>query len=126
MVPVVLFVIFFEPQSNKSRGLGLAPNIIRFSSLLLFFNYQNNVEENQIVLFNKKITVPIIYKSTKRHETKSTIITTNRPFAEWGKLFDSTTVATAIADRLVSNSEILILEGESYRKKVHNKLNKNK
>ncbi len=54
---------------------------------------------------------------SKRHETKSTIITTNRPFAEWGKLFDSTTVATAIADRLVSNSEVLILEGESYRKR---------
>ncbi len=55
---------------------------------------------------------------SKRHESKSTIITTNRPFAEWGKIFDSTTVATAIADRLVSKSEVLILEGESYRKKI--------
>ena len=52
-----------------------------------------------------------------RHEKKSTIITTNRPFAQWGKIFDNTTVATAIADRLVYNSEILILEGPSYRKK---------
>ena len=62
---------------------------------------------------------------SKRHESKSTIITTNRPFAEWGKIFDSTTVATAIADRLVSNSEVLIVEGESYRKK-NKKLSKNK
>ncbi len=52
-----------------------------------------------------------------RHEKKSTIITTNLPFAEWGNIFDGTTVATAIADRLVYNSEILILEGQSYRKK---------
>jgi len=52
-----------------------------------------------------------------RHEKKSTIITTNRPFAQWGKIFENTTVATAIADRLVYNSEILILEGPSYRKK---------
>lgn len=52
-----------------------------------------------------------------RHEKKSTIITTNLPFAQWGNIFDSTTVATAIADRLVYNSEILILEGKSYRKK---------
>ena len=51
-----------------------------------------------------------------RHEKKSTIITTNRPFAQWGKVFDNTTVATAIADRLVYNSKILILEGPSYRK----------
>ncbi len=33
-----------------------------------------------------------------------------------GDIFDGTTVATAIADRLVYNSEILIMEGESYRK----------
>lgn len=52
-----------------------------------------------------------------RHEKKSTIITTNLPFSQWGDIFDSTTVATAIADRLVYNSEILILEGKSYRKK---------
>jgi len=52
-----------------------------------------------------------------RHEKKSTIITTNLPFAKWGKIFDGTTSADAIADRLVYNSEILIMEGESYRKR---------
>jgi DNA replication protein DnaC len=52
-----------------------------------------------------------------RHQAKSTLITTNLPFADWGKVFDSTTVATAIADRLVHNSEILILGGTSYRRK---------
>jgi len=52
-----------------------------------------------------------------RHEQKSTIITTNLPFAQWGNIFDSTSVATAIADRLVYNSEILIMEGKSYRKR---------
>jgi len=52
-----------------------------------------------------------------RHENSSTIITTNLSFAEWGKIFDSTSVATAIADRLVYNSEILIMEGPSYRKR---------
>ena len=54
---------------------------------------------------------------SERHEKRSTIITTNLPFADWGKIFDSTTVATAIADRLVYNSEVLIMEGSSYRKR---------
>lgn len=54
-----------------------------------------------------------------RHQKKSTILTTNLPFADWGKVFDSTTVATAIADRLVHRSEVLILEGTSYRRKRH-------
>ena len=53
-----------------------------------------------------------------RHQHTSTVITTNLPFAEWGKVFDSTTVATAIADRLVYHSEVLILGGESYRRKL--------
>ena len=53
-----------------------------------------------------------------RHKQKSTIITTNLPFAQWGNIFDSTTVATAIADRLVYNSEILVMEGKSYRKRA--------
>jgi DNA replication protein DnaC len=55
---------------------------------------------------------------SQRHQLKSTVITTNLPFAEWGKVFDSTTVATAIADRLVHNSEVLILGGSSYRRKL--------
>jgi DNA replication protein DnaC len=42
----------------------------------------------------------------------------NLPFADWGKIFDSTSVATAIADRLVHNSQIFILEGPSYRKRT--------
>jgi len=53
-----------------------------------------------------------------RHEQKSTIITTNLPFAKWGDIFDGTTAASAIADRLVYNSHILIMEGESYRKRA--------
>jgi len=52
-----------------------------------------------------------------RHEKKSSMITTNLPFANWGEIFDSTSVATAIADRLVYNSQVLILEGPSYRKR---------
>jgi len=55
---------------------------------------------------------------SQRHEAKSTAITTNLPFAEWGKIFDSTSVATAIADRLVHNSQVFILEGSSYRKRT--------
>jgi DNA replication protein DnaC len=55
---------------------------------------------------------------SQRHQQKSTVITTNLPFAEWGQVFDSTTVATAIADRLVHNSEVLILGGTSYRRKL--------
>lgn len=42
-----------------------------------------------------------------RHQNRSTIFTTNL-FADWGKIFDSTTAATAIADRLVHRCEVFI------------------
>lgn len=54
---------------------------------------------------------------SQRHLSGSTIITTNLPFTEWGNIFEDTIIATAIADRLVENSEIILLEGPSYRKR---------
>jgi DNA replication protein DnaC len=53
----------------------------------------------------------------QRYERKSTLITTNKPFAEWGALFPSATCVVSLVDRLVHKAEILTLEGESYRLK---------
>jgi len=52
-----------------------------------------------------------------RHKHKSTLITTNLPFSSWPQILHSNTVASAIADRLVFNSVILVLQGESFRRK---------
>ena len=54
--------------------------------------------------------------STRHSQKRSTIITTNTPFSDWGNILYNTTIATAIADRLVENSEIFLLGGESFRK----------
>ena len=40
----------------------------------------------------------------------------NTAFSEWGNILYNTTIATAIADRLVENSEIFLLAGDSVRK----------
>jgi DNA replication protein DnaC len=54
--------------------------------------------------------------STRHSQKRSTIITTNTPFSDWGNILFNTTIATAIADRLVENSEVFLLGGESLRK----------
>ena len=54
--------------------------------------------------------------STRHGEKRSTIITTNTAFSDWGNILYNTTIATAIADRLVENSEVFLLGGESLRK----------
>jgi DNA replication protein DnaC len=58
--------------------------------------------------------------STRHSHKRSTIITTNTPFSDWGNILYNTTIATAIADRLVENSEIFVLGGESLRKSNRN------
>jgi DNA replication protein DnaC len=51
-----------------------------------------------------------------RYESGSIVITTNRPFREWGKIFDvDNTLATAMIDRLMHHGEALVIEGPSYR-----------
>ena len=54
--------------------------------------------------------------STRHSQKRSTIITTNTSFSDWGNILFNTTIATAIADRLVENSEVFLLGGESLRK----------
>ena len=57
--------------------------------------------------------------STRHSHKRSTMITTNTAFSDWGNVLHNTTIATAIADRLVENSEIFLLGGESLRKARH-------
>jgi DNA replication protein DnaC len=54
--------------------------------------------------------------STRHSQKKSSLITTNAAFSDWGNILYNTTIATAIADRLVENSEIFLLGGDSLRK----------
>jgi DNA replication protein DnaC len=61
----------------------------------------------------------------RRYERKSIIVTTNRPFAEWGEVFPNAACVVSIVDRLVHHSEILVIEGESYRmKEAHERAGK--
>lgn len=54
--------------------------------------------------------------STRHGQKRSSIITTNTAFSDWGNILFNTAIATAIADRLVENSEIFLLGGDSLRK----------
>ena len=54
---------------------------------------------------------------SRRYEHNSTIVTTNRPFAEWREVFPNAACVVSLVDRLVHNAEVLAIEGESYRLK---------
>jgi DNA replication protein DnaC len=54
---------------------------------------------------------------SRRYQSKPILITTNRPFAEWGEVFPNAPCVVTIVDRLVHRSEIVQIDGESYRLK---------
>ncbi len=57
-----------------------------------------------------------------RYESGSIVITTNRPFRDWGKIFDvDNTLATAMIDRLMHHGEAIVIQGDSYRTKDNDK-----
>ena len=51
----------------------------------------------------------------RRYEAKSTIMTSNRPLEDWGKLVGDVPSATAILDRFLHHAEIFTITGRSYR-----------
>jgi DNA replication protein DnaC len=51
----------------------------------------------------------------KRYQRASTIVTTNLPFKDWGKLFHNSAAASAIADRLVHKGLLIRITGKSRR-----------
>ena len=51
----------------------------------------------------------------RRHEIKSTLMTSNRPLEDWGKLIGDVPAATAILDRFLQAAEIIEITGKSYR-----------
>jgi len=53
----------------------------------------------------------------RRHETRSTMMTSNRPLEDWGKLIGDVPAATGVPDRFLHRAEILTIEGRSYRLK---------
>ena len=54
---------------------------------------------------------------SRRYGVASTIITTNRPFAEWSEVFPNAACVVSLVDRLLHNAEIVSIEGDSYRLK---------
>lgn len=61
----------------------------------------------------------------RRHELRSTVMTSNRPLEEWGKLVGDVPTATAILDRFLSRADVIQITGKSYRLRDNACKNKN-
>jgi DNA replication protein DnaC len=52
-----------------------------------------------------------------RHEKRSTVLTTNMPFAQWPTIFPNASCTVALIDRIIHHADILSIEGDSYRRR---------
>lgn len=53
----------------------------------------------------------------RRYQRKSIILTTNKVFSEWNSVFPNAGCLVTLIDRIVHKSEILTIDGDSYRAK---------
>ena len=55
---------------------------------------------------------------SKRYENGSVIITSNRAFKDWPKIFNNdATLTSALLDRFLHHADTVVIEGKSYRMK---------
>ena len=52
---------------------------------------------------------------SRRYERRSLVLTTNLAFGEWNTVFPNAACTTALIDRIVHHSDIIAIEGKSYR-----------
>jgi len=86
---------------HKQRHLNTVPLLI--------------IDELGYVEFEKSAATWLFQLICQRYEHRSTIVTSNKPFSDWGQIFSDTTLAGALLDRLLHHSHVLSLKGESYR-----------
>lgn len=63
---------------------------------------------------------------SRRYEQKSIVITTNLPFKQWDTVFPNAACAVALIDRLTHHTEIISIDGDSYRKREAEQAQKRK
>lgn len=75
------------------------------------------IDEHGYLSLRKQTAKLFFQLISKRYESGSIIITTNKPFEEWGEIFNDDVVASAILDRLLHHSYPFLINGKSFRMK---------
>lgn len=60
-----------------------------------------------------------------RYEKGAILLTTNKAFKDWADIFNDSTTASAVLDRILHHCEVVLIEGKSYRMSHRNSKNKN-
>lgn len=75
------------------------------------------IDELGYLELSKKTATLFFQLIAKRYEKASIIVTSNKPFEQWGSIFQDDILATAILDRLLHHAYPFFIQGKSYRMK---------
>lgn len=95
-------------EARDSYQLGRIERSLDKTDLLI-------LDELSYMSFNKYESELLFKVISERSERASTIVTTNLPFSRWTELFESSTIVSALVDRLTFRSHVLDMSGPSYR-----------
>jgi DNA replication protein DnaC len=102
-------------RANKNDGLTPKLRFLAKPSLVILdeIGYQALRREDAEVFFQFV---------TRRYERGSTILTSNKPFTEWGELLGDAVLASAVLDRLLHHATVVSIKGDSFRLKERRRL----
>lgn len=108
------FTTLEEMMRRLATGLptGLAARLRRYTTASLLI-----IDEVGYLPLNAAQAHLLFQVISQRYQSGSTIITSNRPVAEWGEYLSDGTLAGALLDRFLHHCHVLSLKGDSYRLK---------
>lgn len=97
-------------------------------------NYLKTLKEAQLLIIDdlgmKKMPEDaaehLLEVIIKRYEKSSTVITSNRPLEDWGKVLGDTAATSAVLDRFLHHAHVIKIKGKSYRMRNQKLLDNNK
>jgi DNA replication protein DnaC len=99
-------------EAQQSGRLAQRMKTLRFPSLLV-------VDEIGYLPVSRTGAMLFFQLMSRRYEQASTILTSNKSFAEWGEVFGDDVMAAALIDRLVHHCHLVNIRGNSYRMRHH-------
>jgi len=79
------------------------------------------IDELGYVAFDKPSATWFFQLMCQRYEHRATVITSNKPFVDWGELLGDAALAAAMIDRFLHHCHVLNLKGDSYRMRARSR-----
>lgn len=76
-----------------------------------------HIDEVGYISYDNRAADLLFQVVSRRYERKSTVVTTNLAFSAWSTVFPNAACALALVDRLTHHSEVIAIEGDSYRRR---------